>query len=211
MTIISRLTIKTAVSAGLAVTLLGTTVGCTVASGYDTQPVYRDSAISHASYQLRQDLRRSGYDVINIRSDDYRGRQIFVVHAKKKNQLYELRYTYPDLKRISSVKRDWSNDWQNNNNHQKNKNKQHGNGHYKNKGEKRSHYIDNKTSNEARYSVIRQRAIRKVNAMGYQVTDIEFEEKKKRGIFEIEARRGSQDYEIELSYPSLDVLKIKKD
>ncbi len=102
MTFISRLTMKTVVSAGLAVTLLSATVGCTVTSGYDNQPVYRDGSFSRASQQLRQELRRSGYDVINIRSDDYRGRQILVVHAKKKNQLYELKYTYPDLKRISS-------------------------------------------------------------------------------------------------------------
>ncbi len=47
--------------------------------------------------------------------------------------------------------------------------------------------------------------------MGYRVTDIELDEKKKRGIFEIEATRGGQDYEIELSYPNLEVIKIKKD
>lgn len=215
MTFLSRLTMKTAVSAGLAVTLLGATVGCTVASGYDNQPVYRDGSFSRASQQLRQELRRSGYDVVNVRSDDYRGRQILVVHAKKKNQFYELKYTYPDLQRISSVKKDWSNDWQDNDDYRKDKNKHnkqnYGNGQYKDKGKKKGHNVEDRLKNESRYPVIRQRAIRKVSAMGYRVTDIELDEKKKRGIFEIEATRGGQNYEIELSYPNLEVIKVKKD
>ncbi|WP_286796407.1 hypothetical protein [Psychrobacter sp. UBA6291] len=41
--------------------------------------------------------------------------------------------------------------------------------------------------------------------------DIEFEEKNGRGVFEIEAKRGSQEYEILLGYPNLNVIKIKKD
>ena len=47
--------------------------------------------------------------------------------------------------------------------------------------------------------------------MGYRVEDIEFEEKNGRGVFEIEAKRGSQEYEIFLDYPNLNVIKIKKD
>ncbi|BBI66063.1 hypothetical protein PKHYL_02540 [Psychrobacter sp. KH172YL61] len=34
--------------------------------------------------------------------------------------------------------------------------------------------------------------------------------KNKRGVFDIEARRGSQEYEILLSYPNLDVINVKK-
>ena len=47
--------------------------------------------------------------------------------------------------------------------------------------------------------------------MGYRVKDIELEEKNNRGVFEVEARRGSQDYEILLGYPNLNVIKVKKD
>lgn len=47
--------------------------------------------------------------------------------------------------------------------------------------------------------------------MGYRVKNIELEEKNNRGVFEIEAKRGSQEYEILLSYPDLNVIKIEKD
>ena len=47
--------------------------------------------------------------------------------------------------------------------------------------------------------------------MGYRVEDIDLEEKNKRGVFEIEGKRGSQKYEILLSYPNLDVIKVRKD
>lgn len=221
MTLLSRLTLKTAISAGLAVTFLSATVGCTVTSGYDNQPVYRDVNFNRASQQLRQELRRSGYDVINIKSDDYRGRQVLVVHAKKNGQLYELKYTYPDLKRISSTKKDWSNAWQDNNGYRQDHKptKNHGNGQYKNNGsnkhkdkdKKKGYDVDDRIKNEAHYPALKQRAIRKVSAMGYRVTDIELDEKKKRGIFEIEATRSGQEYDIELSYPDLEVIKIKKD
>ena len=47
--------------------------------------------------------------------------------------------------------------------------------------------------------------------MGYRVKDIELEEKNNRGVFEIEAKRGSQEYEITLGYPNLNVIKVEKD
>lgn len=214
-----RLTLKAAVSAGLTVALLGTAVGCTVTSGYDNQPVYRDGSFNRASQQLRQDLRRSGYDVINIKSDEYRGRQILIAYAKKNNQLYELKYTYPELKRISSVKKSGENIWQDNNDYRQKNHKNNGNSKYKNNGnyknnserKKKGHDVEDRIKQEARYPAIKQRAIRKVNAMGYRVTDIELDEKKNRAFFDIEAKRGGQDYEIELSYPDLNVIKLKKD
>ncbi|WP_201587655.1 PepSY domain-containing protein [Psychrobacter jeotgali] len=85
---------------------------------------------------------------------------------------------------------------------------------YKNKGQYQRHKdddIEDRIKQEARYPAIRQRAIRKVNGMGYQVTDIELDEKNNRGIFEIEAKRGGQEYEIELSYPDLRVIKLERD
>jgi uncharacterized membrane protein YkoI len=47
--------------------------------------------------------------------------------------------------------------------------------------------------------------------MGHRVKSIELEEKKNRDVFEIEARRGSQDYQTSLSYPNSNVSKFKKD
>jgi uncharacterized membrane protein YkoI len=47
--------------------------------------------------------------------------------------------------------------------------------------------------------------------MGYRVKDIELDERNNRGVFEIEAKKGSQEYEILLSYPNLNVIKIEKD
>ena len=40
---------------------------------------------------------------------------------------------------------------------------------------------------------------------------IELKEKNGRGVFEIEAKRGSQEYEILLGYPNLNVIKVEKD
>ncbi|MGP4712648.1 MULTISPECIES: hypothetical protein [unclassified Psychrobacter] len=200
--------IKSGLIAAVSAVILGGAVGCTVTSGYDNQPIYRDNSVNRASQQLRQDLRRSGYTVMDIKRDNYRGRQVLVAYAKKNNQFYDFIYSYPDLKRLSVNKRDVKDNWKNDknksdNNRYKNKNK--------NKGKKYKNNKDDRLQQEARYPAIKQRAIRKVRAMGYRVTDIDFESKKNRGVFEIEARRGGQDYEIELSYPNLDVIKLKKD
>lgn len=80
MKTIKPFSFKTAVSTGLALTLLGTTVGCTVVGpGYDNQRVYRvdnnrqNDSFNRVSQQLRQDLRRKGYQVMDIRPDSYRG------------------------------------------------------------------------------------------------------------------------------------------
>lgn len=213
MVAMSRSMIKSALLAAVSVAMLGTTVGCTVTSGYDNQPVYRDGNINRSSQQLRQALNRSGYKVLDIRRDNYRGRQVLVAYAEKNNQFYDLIYSYPDLKRLSTIKKENSGNWQNDkdyknksdNNRYKDKHKN------KNKGKKYKNNKDDRQHQDARYSVIEQRAIRKVRAMGYSVTDIDFDSKKNRGVFEIEARRGGQDYEIELSYPNLDVIKLKKD
>ncbi|WP_201582480.1 hypothetical protein [Psychrobacter immobilis] len=115
MKILQLFSLKTAISAGLSLTLLGTMVGCTVVGpGYDNQPVYRgDKGYSNANYnrasqQLRKDLRRKGYQVMDIKSDSYRGNRSLTAYAKKNNQAYKLKYTYPDLRLISSSRQDWS-------------------------------------------------------------------------------------------------------
>lgn len=205
MVVVSRSIIKAALLGTVSIAMLGATVGCTVTSGYDNQPVYRDSNSNRANGQLRQELNRNGYKVLDIRRDDYRGRQVLIAYAEKNNQFYDLIYSYPDLKRMSIVKRNSANNWQNNKN-KSNNNRYKDKNDNKYKGKK-----DDRLQQEARYPAIKQRAIRKVRAMGYSVTDIDFDNKKNPGIFEIEARRGGQDYEIELSYPNLDVIKLKRD
>ncbi|MBE0407716.1 PepSY domain-containing protein [Psychrobacter sp. AOP22-C1-22] len=219
MRILQHPKIKTALSAGLGVALLGVTAGGT-AMAYDNQPVYRgDSSYGNdyrngdfgrISQKLRQDLRRSGYHVMDIKPDTHRGNRSLTVYAKKDNQPYELKYTYPGLKRISSSKKEWSNVWQDKNHH--NGNGYYDNGKYKNHNNRyKNDDIEDNIKREARYPTIKNRAIRKVEGMGYRVKDIELDEKNNRGVFEIEAKRGSQEYEILLGYPNLNVIKIEKD
>lgn len=197
MKILKLFSLKTAIPASLALALVGVTAGCAVAGpGYKNYPIYNDNSgysqaeNNRAIQQLRQDLRRKGYDVMDIRTDIYRGNRILIVLAKKNNQAYELKYTSPDLRLIISTKKPWSNAWDD----------------YKN-----DYQDKDSIKNEARYPVIKRRAINKVESMGYRVKNIEFEQKNNRGVFEIEAKRGSQEYEIVLGYPNLNVIKIEKD
>ncbi|WP_201568212.1 hypothetical protein [Psychrobacter sp. JCM 18900] len=220
MKTIKPFSIKATLSTGLVVALLGTTVGCTVVgSGYDNQPVYRggdnsqNNNFHRVSQQLRQDLRRKGYQVIDIRADSYRGDRALTAYAKKNNQAYELKYTYPALRLISSSKKAWPNNWDNNKS-QKNNDRYKENKHqdnYQNGQRYKKGDVEDTIKREARYPTIKRRAVNKVRAMGYRVEDIDLEEKNKRGVFEIEAKRGSQKYEILLSYPNLDVIKVRKD
>ena len=203
--------VKKVLLAGLILTMFGTAVGCTVAtSGYDNQPVYRgDDGYNNGDYnrarqQLRQNLRRQGYQVVDIRADRYRGNQVLKAYAKKSNQAYEFIYSLPGLKLLNSSKKQWSEVWDDKD-YQKYKKDNHKNKRYENDD------IENRIKKESRYDTVRQRAIRKVTAMGYRVKDIELDEKNNRGVFEIEAKKGSQDYEILLSYPKLEVIKIEKD
>ena len=129
---------KTVVSTSLVAALLGTTVGCTVAGpgyGYDNRPVYRDNNNDNANYnrasqQLRQNLRRQGYQVMDIRSDNYRGDRALTAHVRKDNQNYERQYAYPSLRLISSNRTGWSNNGEHNKYDKKHPNKNK----YKNKG-----------------------------------------------------------------------------
>lgn len=211
---------KTVISTGLAVALLGTTVGCTVVGpGYDNYPVYGgnddygNADYNRISQKLRADLRRKGYQVMDIKSDNYRGNRIMTAYAKKNNQAYELKYTYPDLKLISSNKKAWSNVWQDDryDKDHYNKDKYKNNGKHKNNKHYKNDDIEDSIKRDSRYPAIKQRAINKIQGMGYRVNDIELEEKNGRGVFEIEAKRGSQEYEIRLGYPNLNVIKIEKD
>ena len=222
MNILKPFSAKTAISTGLVMALLGVTVGCaTVSPSYDNQPVYRGDKndnnrnFNSVSKQLRQDLRRKGYQVMDIKPDSYRGERAITAYAKKSNQAYEIKYTYPSLRLISSSKKAWPNEWKGNqdkkNNERYKKEKYKNNGKYKNDKRYKKEDVEDSIKRESRYPAIKRRAINKVRSMGYRVEDIDLEEKNKRGVFEIEAKRGSQEYEILLGYPNLNVIKIKKD
>ena len=225
MKILSAFSFKTAISTGLALTLLGTVAGCAVVDpGYGNYPIYGNSGgygntdYKRVSQTLRNDLRRKGYQVLDIRSDNYRGNRAITAIARKNNQTYELKYSYPDLRLISSNKRGSSNVWQDDrydkdryDKYDYKKDKYGNHGKYKNNRRYKNDDIEDSIKRDSRYPAIKQRAVNKVRSMGYRVEDIEFEEKNGRGVFEIEAKRGSQEYEILLGYPNLNVIKIEKD
>lgn len=224
MKILPAFSFKTAISAGLALTMLGTVAGCAVVGpGYEDYPIYGGNSdygnadYKHVSQTLRNNLSRQGYQVMDIRSDDYRGNRAITAIARKNNQTYELKYTYPDLRLISSNKTASSNIWQDDrydkdrydkDDYKKDKYKN--NGKYKN-DKRYKNNTEGSIKRESRYPAIKQGAVNKVRSMGYQVKDIELEEKNGRGVFEIEAKRGSQQYEILLGYPNLNVIKVEKD
>lgn len=225
MKILSAFSFKTVISAGLALTLLGTVAGCAVVDpSYGNYPIYGgNNDYGNADYKrvsqtLSNNLRRQGYQVMDIRSDNYRGNRAITAIARKNNQTYELKYSYPDLRLISSNKKASSNIWQDDrydkdrydkDDYKKDKYKNHGK--YKNNKRYKDDDIENSIKRDSRYPAIKQRAVNKVKSMGYNVKDIELDEKNGRGVFEIEARRGSQEYEILLGYPNLNVIKIEKD
>ena len=195
-------TLQNVLAAGLSVALLSTAIGSSAMatnhfSKYGSQQIYRDGNFGQISNQLRQNLLSSGYYVMDIQAD---GSNRINVYAKKNNQPYELSYTYPGLKLISSKQKDWSNVWQD-------KNKYHQNGNRYN----RNNDVEARIKNESRYPAVKQRAIRKINDMGYKVKDIEIDEQNNRGVFEVDAKRSGQDYKIVLSYPELNVIKLEKD
>ncbi len=189
--------VKAALVSGLTVAVLSTTIGgAAIASNYGDQQVYRDGNFGQIASQLRQNLRSDGYIMMDIQAD---GDNRINVYAKKNNKPYELKYSYPGLKLISSKQKTWSNLWQGKNDN------------YRNNQQANNDDIEDRIQKESRYPAVKQRAIRKVTSMGYRVEDIELDEKNNRGVFEIEAKKGSQDYEILLSYPNLEVIKLEKD
>ena len=194
MKILPAFSFKTAISAGLALTMLGTVAGCAVVGpGYEDYPIYGgNSDYGNVDYKrvnqtLRNDLRRKGYQVMDIRADNYRGNRAITAIARKNNQTYELKYTYPDLRLISSNKRASTSIWQDDR--------------YDKDRYDKNDYKKDKYKNNGKYK----------NNKHYKNDDIELEEKNGRGVFEIEAKRGSQEYEILLGYPNLNVIKVEKD
>ena len=67
----------------------------------------------------------------------------------------------------------------------------------------------NSIDKELYQPAIEQRAANKVSNMGYRVKDVKY--KKGDSKIKVKAKRGSEDYKIELGYPSYNVINIKED
>ena len=67
----------------------------------------------------------------------------------------------------------------------------------------------NSIDKELYQPAIEQRAANKVSNMGYRFKDVKY--KKGDSKIKVKAKRGSEDYKIELGYPSYNVIKIKED
>lgn len=67
----------------------------------------------------------------------------------------------------------------------------------------------NSIDKELYQPAIEQKAANKVRNMGYRVKDVKY--KKGDSKIKVKAKNGSEDYKIELSYPSYNVIKIKED
>ena len=67
----------------------------------------------------------------------------------------------------------------------------------------------NSIDKELYQPAIEQRAANKVSNMGYRVKDVKY--KKGDSKIKVKAKSGSEDYKIELGYPSYNVIKIKED
>lgn len=207
MAILSQYLKAAAVSA-MTVAVLGTALGSSaMATNNYNQAIYRDGNFNTLAQKLRHDLTKSGYQVMDIEVDNRKSNPSLLVFAKKNNLPYELHYTYPGLKLISSSQKQWSTVWQDK------KQLHQGSYHHANYNKQKHHNedIEDNIKKESRYPAIKQQAIRKVTSMGYQVKKIEVDEKNNRGVFEIEAKKGAQDYDIILGYPNLNVIKVEKD
>lgn len=198
MSIKNRTTLKTVTASALSVALLSTALSGTAmaynhsGNGYDSgyNHIYKDKNFGKNIDKLRTDLRRNGYYVMDVKPvSDTR----ITVYAKKNNQPYELKYTYPGLKLISSDKKDWSTVWDDNRHPSANDD------------------LEDRIKQESRYPAIKERAIKKLNSMGYQVEDIDIDEQNGKGVFEIEATNSGHDYEVILGYPNLNVIKLERD
>ena len=80
---------------------------------------------------------------------------------------------------------------------------------YKKKDKKKKHKNkDYKKSDYNRVNAERM-ATRKLNSMGYRVEKVDY--KHSQGIVKTKAYRGGHKYKIDLSYPGMNVVKLKKD
>lgn len=164
-----------------------------VAADSIEQQVYRSDDFGRVAQQVRNDLRRQGYQVMNIKADDYQHKPALEVYAKKNHQAYELKYSYPDLKLLESKQKSWSQLWQDD--HQPD-------------AEDR---IKKSIYNDPTFDSIKTKAVQKLKDLSYEIEEIEADDYKQKPILKVDANRGDDDYEIKLSYPSLDILTVEEE
>jgi opacity protein-like surface antigen len=169
-----------------------------VASNATEQQIYRNGDFGRLAQNLRSDLRRQGYQVMNIKADTYKNSAAIKAYAKKNNKAYELTYSYPKLKLLKTEQKAWSQLWHN-------ENKNHGNKHYGSDNVKQSIYQD------ANFNSVKAKAERKLKDMGYTIDEIEVDDYQNKGILKADVDRGDKEYEIRLSYPGLQILTIEED
>ena len=169
------------------------TIASANASDRIEQQIYQSRDFGRLAKHIRMDLQRQGYHVMNVKADDHHDKPAIKVYAKKGNQAYEMKYSYPDLKLIESKQKAWSQLWEND---------------YQQDHEdkiKKSIYSD------SNFESIKSKAKSKLEAMGYKIDEIKADDYKKQAVLEVDADRGGKEYEIRLSYPDLQILTIEED
>ena len=190
MTPITKSMLSAALISGLLSTAM--TLPATAADSIKQQ-VYSSQDFGRIAQHIRTDLRRQGYHVMNIKADDYNNKPALEVYAKKGSQAYEFKYSFPQLKLLESKQKAWSQLWHDDNQpDQEDK-------------------IKKSMLSDPNFETIKAKAIQKIEAMGYKVDDINTDDYRQKPIFEIEAERGNEEYEIRLAYPSLDILTVEED
>lgn len=67
--------------------------------------------------------------------------------------------------------------------------------------------IENKMLQDPAFEQNRAKAIKLVESRGYQVIDIDADDHLGKPVFDVEAVKNNQEYDIRLSYPSLKIQK----
>lgn len=71
--------------------------------------------------------------------------------------------------------------------------------------------IEHKMLQDPAFEQNRTRAVKMLEARGYQVIDIDADDHLGKPVFDVEAAKNNQEYDVRLSYPDLKILKEKRD
>ena len=72
-------------------------------------------------------------------------------------------------------------------------------------------YIEQQIYSDKNFEQNRAKAVRMLEQRGYQVHDIEADDKWGKPVLEVEAYKNGREYDITLSYPSLKIIREKLD
>lgn len=71
--------------------------------------------------------------------------------------------------------------------------------------------IERQIYQDKNFASIQQKAIQKLEKLGYEVVDVEADDYRNKPALSIEAYKNNQEYDIKLSYPDLTILKERVD